>query len=272
MHAHIAMGMAADCKAALEALLLKLTPLADQTFLQECMSYKRSDRAAYDIQNKISITKHRIHPVTLFDSINRLAPEDAIFTIEVGSAIIWANNLLQVNGKQRFIWSSNLATLGFALPAGIGAKLCMKDRPSIIIAGDGSFDMLISDFITAVKYKAPIICLVLNNRALRFSGSDENLESAAHFGTQLDNPDFSALAKAMGGDGAKVQTLDELDGALEIAFKTQVPYILDIYLEPNAKPVPPLINPKMNLAFATSRFKRFFSKLHNGNNSTEHVN
>lgn len=256
LHAPITMGMAADCKAALKQLLLKLKPQNEEYFLNECIEHKEADFSVYELQKRISISKHRIHPVTLFESINKFAPENAIFTIEVGAAIIWANNFLKLNGKQRFIWSANLATMGYSLPGGIGAKFCLKDRPSIIISGDGGFDMLISDFMTAVKYEIPIICLVLNSSALQTIDQNPN-----HDSTQLLHPNFAALAKSMNGDGAIVNVLDELDEALKKAFSSKRPYILDIHIEPNVMPIPPVINTRMALALARSRFKGFFSKL-----------
>ncbi len=254
LHAPITMGMAADCKATLQQFVSQLKPQNDKSFLKECLEHKHSDTMAYELQNRISVSKHRIHPVTLFESINKFAPENSIFTVDVGVAIIWANNLLNMNGQQRFIWSANLGSLGCALPDGIAAKLCMPDRASVIITSDDSFDIFISEFMTAVKYKAPIVCIVLNSTALHLADQKD-----ADEGETLV-PDFAALAKSRGGDGATVRVLDELDSALKKAFSSKKPFILDVYLEPNAKPIPPVINPRMALALARSRFKGFFSK------------
>ena len=261
LHAPISMGMAADCKAALQKILKELSQQGDKMFLKECCEHKKFDLTVYDIQNRISISKHRIHPVTLFDSINKFAPENTIFTIDVGVGIIWGNNLLNMNGKQRFIWSANLGSLGCALPNGIAAKLAMPDCCSVVISSDDSFDTFISEIMTAVKYNAPVVCIVLNSAAFRRIDKTES-ENDAFIAT-----DFAASGKARGADGATVRVLDDLDAALQKAFASKRPYVLDVYLEPDAKPIPPLINPRMALALTKSRFKGLFSKLSGADNA-----
>lgn len=259
LHAPISMGIAADCKLALQQLLKKLKGNNDDRYLQQCMANSKTDKRLYELPTRIAISKHRIHPIFILEGINKYAPTDTIFSVEVGESVIWANNYLKTNGKNRFVWSANLAALGFALPAGISAKLSYPNRCSVVLAGDFGFATLIADFITAVKYQAPIICIVLNNKALQSSDYSQGVITDAALGETL-SPDYATLAKSMGGDGASVTVLDELDSAIERAFKTKVPYILDVYVEPEARPIPPVINTNMALAFAKSRFKRFFAK------------
>jgi thiamine pyrophosphate-dependent acetolactate synthase large subunit-like protein len=196
-----------------------------------------------------------IHPQALTERIGMLADEDAIFCVGTGSVTVYCNNYLRLNGKQRLLWSWNLASLGWALAAGLGCKLAAPQRQVIVPVGDGDFHMLIADLITFVKYQLSVIFIVYNNASYRFIELEESGEGNPAFGTHLLNPDYVKLAEAHGAFGIKVTDYSQIDSALQSAFASGKTAIVDVRVNPNELFIPPKITPKMAYSFAESKVK-----------------
>jgi thiamine pyrophosphate-dependent acetolactate synthase large subunit-like protein len=202
----------------------------------------------------------RLHPGTLSRMIGEHSPDDTLFLVDAGTVTVWANNFLEIRGTQRFVWSSNLGSLGFALPAAIGAKFAFRTRPVVALTGDGGFGMLLGDLATAVRYRLPLVVVVFNNGSYQFIEYEEEAEGNPVFGTKLTNPDFVALSRAFGGEGKTVRLPEEVSEAMELAFASPVPFVIDARVNPAELYIPPLLTPRMVVAFAKSQIRSFFAK------------
>ena len=200
-----------------------------------------------------------LHPGTLSRMIGEHSPDDTLFLVDAGTVTVWANNFLEIRGTQRFVWSANLGSLGFALPAAIGAKFAFRTRPVVALTGDGGFGMLLGDLATAVRYHLPLVVVVYNNGSYQFIEYEEEAEGNPVFGTKLTNPDFVGLSRAFGGEGRTVRVPEEVPEALELAFASPVPFVIDARVNPDELYIPPLLTPRMVVAFARSQIRSFFA-------------
>ena len=125
--------------------------------------------------------------------------------------------------------------MGYGIPAAIAAKLVHPDRPVIALAGDGCFMMSVNELATARQYHAPIIVLAMDNAMY---GSIRMHQERAYphrdIATDLVNPDFAAMAQAMGGAGETVRTTEEFWPALERALKSDTFTVIHIHVDPDA--------------------------------------
>ena len=128
--------------------------------------------------------------------------------------------------------SGYLATMGFGFPGAIAAKIAYPDKPVFCITGDGGFSMAMADFVTAVKYKLPIVVIVLNNHELGMIRVEQMMEKYPNFATDLLNPDFAAYGELCGGGGNRVTKPAELEPAVIAAMSQDRPVIIDVETDP----------------------------------------
>ena len=151
----------------------------------------------------------------------------------------------------RFGLSGNLATMAPALPYAIGAQAAYPDRQVVAFAGDGSFTQLMGDFATAVKYDLPIKVVIIKNNYLGqikweqivFLGNPE-------YAVDLQPIDFASFAEACGGEGYRCEKPDEVRPALEAAFRSKKPAIVEATVDPFEPPMPAQATPQQALNFA----------------------
>ncbi len=252
----IEVGLLGEAREVLPALAEQVHERTDTSFLDRMRKEREKEVAGQDRRMEDGL----LHPGDLAGMIGDRAPDDTIFLLDAGTVTVWANNYLNIRGSQRFIWSSNLGSLGFALPAAIGAKFAYRCRPVVSMTGDGGFGMLLGDLATAVHYRLPLVVVVFNNGSYQFIEYEEEAEGNPVFGTKLTNPDFVALSRAFGGDGATVRSLKEVPEALDAAFSSRVPFVIDAFVNPNELYIPPLLTPHMVMEFARSQIRSFFAK------------
>jgi len=158
-------------------------------------------------------------------------PPDAVVVNDQTGVNYWMEWHFPVLGPRTFLYPVGSATLGYAVPAAIGARVACPDRPVVAVVGDGGFLFSVQELATAVKYRLPVVFLVVNDG--RF-GAIKWLQERL-FGrwgeADLANPDFPALARAFGADGVRLDGLDALPGALEKALAAPGPTVLDLPLE-----------------------------------------
>ncbi|MFU8878669.1 MAG: thiamine pyrophosphate-dependent enzyme, partial [Wenzhouxiangellaceae bacterium] len=183
-----------------------------------------------------------ISPPRLLAALSEVAPDDAIFIADTGTSTAWAARHLHVRPNQRFTLSGGLATMAIGLPGAIGAQLAYPERRAIAIVGDGAFSMLVGDLVTAVRYKLPIIIVVLNNAKLGFITLEQEAKGLPDWGTDILNPDFVALARACGAAGFCVTEPEELEAALSRALNETGPAVVEVVVDPDALIMPPTIN------------------------------
>ena len=178
------------------------------------------------------------------DSRDGMTPRNAILTLnkhlnentpvatDVGQHQMWAAQNLNFRRSRRFISSGGLGTMGFGMGAAIGASIASGER-AVLVTGDGSFGMCLNELATAVSYKTPLVILLLNNGVLGMVRQWQTLFFDRHYSnTVLDRKtDFVKLAKAFGADGERVTTPEELDKALNTAFDTDGPYLVECMID-----------------------------------------
>lgn len=150
-------------------------------------------------------------------------PVDAIVTCDAGENRLFMTHFYQTRGTCDFLQAAGAGPMGFAIPAALGAKLLYPERTVVAVCGDGGFAMTMNGLMSAIEHKIPIIVLVLNNSALGwvFHGSGE-------FAQKFNDFDLSAIARAMGCDGARVTRPDELESAIKGAVASRRPTVIDV--------------------------------------------
>ncbi|KRM22487.1 pyruvate oxidase [Ligilactobacillus acidipiscis DSM 15836] len=140
--------------------------------------------------------------------------------------------------QQKYTISSWLGTMGCALPGAIAASQAYPDRQVISINGDGAFAMVMEDFVTAVKYKMPLINIVLNNRKLAFIQYEQQSAGQLNYAIDLEDMDYAKFADAAGGIGYTVTNKQEFAAALKKAYKVKDrPVLINTYVADDA-PLP----------------------------------
>lgn len=169
------------------------------------------------------------HPMLFLMQLNNFLDERSVIVLDTGAHTIWAARYLQLTKRQRVLVSSRLGTMGFSLPAAIAAQLARPDDRVVVICGDGGIQMVIGELATAVQYQLPIILIIFNNNVLQNVATQQ----AARYGTDLHNPDFVALAKAYGADGAVIDGQTDVNEVLKQAFADRrVPFVIDLRCDP----------------------------------------
>ncbi len=183
-----------------------------------------------------------IRPQKVIHELNRLLPEDAMVTTEVGQNQMWVAHFLKVKAPRQFISSGGFGTMGFGLPAALGVKVAYPDRPVVDVAGDGSIQMVFQEFATAVAEDLPVTVVVLNNGWLGMVKQWQKLFNDERYsGTKLEkNPDFVKLAEAYGAEGVRVDRPSEVAEAIQRGLDSEVPFLVDILVDPEEDVLPML--------------------------------
>lgn len=221
-------------------VLARLTDLCDENVdrrfvetAQERMKKWLSSQSAIETSDEQPIKSARV-----MAELAKAAPPNAIFCCDTGTATAWSARHLRLKDEQRYTLSGGLASMGYALPAAIGAQLAYPDRRAFAIAGDGGFAMLMADFLTAVRYDLPIVVLVLNNSKLGFITMEQEVRGLPDYGTGLTNPDFAEIARACGGIGYRVEDPQALESVLAEAMAQGKPTIVDVLVDEDQLFVP----------------------------------
>ncbi|WP_413285521.1 acetolactate synthase 2 catalytic subunit [Vibrio sp. MA40-2] len=184
-----------------------------------------------------------IYAPLLLKQLSDSMPDSAIISTDVGQHQMWAAQHIQPREPQNYITSAGLGTMGFGLPAAIGAKIARPDDQSILITGDGSFMMNIQELGTIKRKQVPVKIILLNNQRLGMVRQWQSLFfDGRHSETILDdNPDFQALAAAFNIPGKTITTKQEVGPALEEMLASETAYLLHVLIdeEENVWPLVP---------------------------------
>jgi pyruvate dehydrogenase (quinone) len=236
----VEVGVVGDVKPTLEALLPRLTVRQDRTFLDDCV--ERHQEAYRKLDKRVTVGRGgAIHPQYLTHLIDQYAAEDAIFTADGGSPMVWALRHLRANGKRRTILSLTHGTMANAMPQALGAKKALPGRQVISLSGDGGLSMLLGDLFTAIQEKIPIKIAVFNNSSLGFVELEMKVEGLLDAYTNLQNPNFAHVAQAIGFHAARVERADELEAAVRDWISAPGPALLDVVVDRMELVVPPKI-------------------------------
>ncbi|MCZ6558486.1 MAG: thiamine pyrophosphate-binding protein [SAR324 cluster bacterium] len=159
-------------------------------------------------------------------------PPDAVLTVDAGNASAWVHRYYPYNTEDSFL-GPTVGSMGYGLPAAIAAKIAHPDRVVVGTAGDGGFMMTVLELATAVQYKVNIVQLVFNNSGLGTIRMHQEQDYPGRMvGTQLNNPDFAALAESFGARGFKVDAPEAFLPALKEALAADVPVVIEVITDP----------------------------------------
>jgi acetolactate synthase-1/2/3 large subunit len=229
----VSVPLVGDCRASLEQLNA-LTPSAPETaatakreqWLARIASWKEAQPLAYQQGTAIK-------PQYVVEQVCALTRGEAIITTEVGQNQMWAAQYYRFNHPNHFISSGGLGTMGFGLPAAIGAQIACPDKTVVDIAGDGSIQMNIQEMATAVQYGLPVKIVVLNNGYLGMVRQWQELFYGRRYSaTRIDHaPDFVKLAEAYGAVGLRAQRPEDVIPVLSEGLAVKRPVIMDFVVD-----------------------------------------
>ncbi|WP_333891010.1 ubiquinone-dependent pyruvate dehydrogenase [Mycolicibacterium gadium] len=240
-------GSVKDTLAELQPMLRQKTQREhlDRSLRHYSKTRKRMDDLAVNDRDRTPI-----RPEYVAGLANRLATDDAVFTADVGSPVVWAARYLTMNGRRRLIGSFNHGTMACALPLAIGAQTAYRDRQVVALAGDGGLSMMFGELLTLIQNRLPVKVIVFNNSSLNFVELEMKAAGIVNFGTDLVNPDFAAIAQAMGIFGRRVEEPSGLEAALVEAFDFDGPAIIDVVTARQELSIPPAITVEQAKGFS----------------------
>jgi acetolactate synthase-1/2/3 large subunit len=230
----VAVPVVGDCKQTLETLnrLLDDIDLGDMPdrhnpWVEKIQNWKATQPLAYKQDEE------KIKPQYVVEKLFELTEGKAIITTEVGQNQMWAAQYYHFDEPNHFISSGGLGTMGFGLPAAIGAQIAFPDKLVVDVAGDGSIQMNIQEMATAVQHCLPVKVAILNNGFLGMVRQWQQLFYDRRYScTTMDfSPDFAKLAEAFGAVGLRATKPSEVEPVLREAIATPRPVIMDFVVE-----------------------------------------
>ena len=257
--AAVDLGVVGDVRATLDALLPLLQQKRDGAHLAQAREHYGKARKALDDLAVGSSGKGLIHPQQIAKAISEQAAEDAIFTCDVGLPTVWAARYLAMNGKRRLIGSFWHGSMANAMAQAIGAQASFPGRQVISLSGDGGFSMLMGDFLSLVQLGLPVKVVVFNNGALGFIELEQKSRGFLNFGTEFKNPNFAAMAKAIGIRGVRIENPAEVDDGIAAAFAHDGPVLIDAVVNRTELAMPPAVTLEMAKGFTLYMVKAVMS-------------
>lgn len=203
-----------------------------------------------DIDENEKVIKNETHPENgeikmgeVVQLVSDITKGDAIIVTDVGQHQMYSARYYKFTNPNSFVTSGGMGTMGFGLPAGLGAKLGRPDKQVITFMGDGGFQMTMQELGTIMQYKIPVKMIILNNNFLGMVRQWQQLFFDKRYAsTEMENPDFVAISKAFNIPAKKVVKREELKGALIEMIDAAGPYLLEIKVEKKGN-VFPMIEP-----------------------------
>jgi pyruvate dehydrogenase (quinone) len=253
--AAVDLGVVGDVRATVAELLARLDQKSDNTHLVQAQQHYAKARQELDDLAVGTPGRKLIHPQQIAKAISEHAAEDAVFTCDVGLPTVWAARYLAMNGKRRLLGSFWHGSMANAMAQGIGAQAAFPGRQVISLSGDGGFTMLMGDFLTLVQHRLPVKVVVFNNSALGFIELEQKSTGFLDFGTELQNPNFAAMAEAVGIRGIRLEDPAEVDDGIAAGFAHDGPVLIDAVVNRTELAMPPSISMEMAKGFTLYMIK-----------------
>ncbi|UOQ78209.1 ubiquinone-dependent pyruvate dehydrogenase [Hymenobacter sp. 5516J-16] len=255
----VEVGLIGDVAATLRALLPLLNRKQDRHHLEKALANYRDTRDNLDELATGEPGDTSMHPQYVTRLLNEQAAENAIFTCDVGTPTIWAARYLRMNGQRRLVGSFNHGSMANAMPQALGAQLAFPGRQVIALAGDGGFAMLMGELLTLRQLKTPVKVVIYNNNSLGFVELEMKAAGILEYGTELENPNFAALAEAAGVRGIRVADPADLPGAIAEMLAHPGPVVLDAVVKRAELSMPPTIQKEQMMGFSLYTLKAIMS-------------
>jgi thiamine pyrophosphate-dependent acetolactate synthase large subunit-like protein len=232
------LGVAGSARPTLKLILDRVASKSDTRFWDKVGEERRKWDVLLDQQANLERSADRIHPQAVARAVSDLAKPDAAFVLDTGLNTLWSANWIRQSGAQRIIGSFNNAAVGTALGQANGVQALDRSRQVIALCGDGGFNMLMCEFLTAVHHKLPVKVVIFNNSAFGLITLEAQSVGLAPFreGIEFTNPDYAALARACGGHGFSATRPNELKAAINEALAIDGPAIIDAVVVSNELP------------------------------------
>jgi acetolactate synthase-1/2/3 large subunit len=230
----------ADAKEALQALLRRVKPNNHREWFESFHAYHRQEHE--------SVIHHELHAsgairmAEVVDKLSHLTNGEAILVTDVGQHQMIASRYYQFKNPRTNVTSGGAGTMGFALPAAMGAKLAMPHQQVIAVIGDGGFQMTMQELGTIMQYKIAVKVMVLNNNFLGMVRQWQQLFHGKRYSfTEMENPDFVKIAQAYAIPAKRVDQREELQMAIHEMLAANTPYFLEVTVgkEDNVFPMVP---------------------------------
>jgi len=244
------LALVGDVRHAITALLPRLAEGRDDTHLEAGLESYRKARKGLDRLASGASGRRPIHPQHLAARLSALAQDDAVFTFDVGTCTVWAARYLEMNGRRRLVGSLAHGSMANALPQAIGVQASHPGRQVISLSGDGGLSMLMGDMLTLIQEKLPVKIAVFNNGSLGFVALEMKASGFLETGTDLENPDFAAVARAMGMHAVRVEDPAQLDAAIAEVLAHPGPALLDVVTNSQELAMPPSITAEQVKGFS----------------------
>jgi thiamine pyrophosphate-dependent acetolactate synthase large subunit-like protein len=233
-----ALGVLGSARLTLKLLIEQVAPKTDTSHWDRLTDERRAWDRKLDQQADLARSADCIHPQAVARAISDLANRDAVFVLDTGLNTLWSANWIRQSGSQRIIGSFNNGAVGTALGQANGIQALDRGRQVIALAGDGGFNMLMCEFLTAVHHKLPVKVVIYNNAAFGLIRLEAESIGVAPYrqGIDFPNPDFAAFARACGGHGFAARKPDELKKAISDALAVDGPAIVDAVVAANELP------------------------------------
>jgi pyruvate dehydrogenase (quinone) len=243
------LGVVGDIKATLTALLPLLEQKHDVSHLTQAREHYRKSRESLDDLSIGRAGRRPIHPQQVAKAISDQAAVDAVFTCDVGLPTVWAARYLTMNGKRRLMGSFWHGSMANAMAQAIGAQSASPGRQVISLSGDGGFAMLMGDFLSLKQLHLPVKVVVFNNGALGFIELEQKSTGFLSFGTDFINPNFAAMAEAVGIRGIRLEDPAEVETGVAAAFAHDGPVLIDAVVRRTELVMPPSVTAEMAMGF-----------------------
>lgn len=220
-----------DCKEFLTELDKNIEgPLNTKEWINEIQS----------INKKKPIPEEGIQPENLLQFINNTIDDKTIIVTDVGQHQMWSALYLHPKGEKSFLTSGGLGTMGYGLPAAIGAQIANPDKRVVLVTGDGSFQMNLQELAIVRQYNLPITIVLMNNRCLGMVRQWQELFHQSNYSQTLFefSPDWELLAKAYGIKASKAECREDVDKIFIENYEGREPAFLDIRIDCNANVFP----------------------------------
>jgi pyruvate dehydrogenase (quinone) len=252
-----ALGITGSARPSIEKLLAKIKAKSDARFFQQVTHDRHRWDEMIDKQADLARSHDKLHPQAVARAVSDVAAANAVFVFDTGLNTLWSGNWVRQNGTQRIIGSFNNAAVGTALGQANGVQSLDRTRQVIVLTGDGGFNMLMGEFMTAVHHKLPIKVVIFNNSALGLITLEAESVGILPFRSAIEfpNPDFAAFARACGAHGFSVKQPAELPAALAEAFACEGPAIVDCVVVPDEMPNMPHVELEQVGNYALAKIK-----------------
>jgi pyruvate dehydrogenase (quinone) len=251
------LGVVGSVLPTVKLILEKVAAKSDTKFFDRVTKERKAWDEKLDKQSDLARSKDLIHPQAVARMASDLAKRDAVFVFDTGLNTLWSANWIRQSGSQRIIGSFNNAAVGTALGQANGIQALDRSRQVIALCGDGGFNMLMCEFLTATHHKLPVKAIVYNNSSFGLIPLEAESVGLPAFrkGTDFPNPDFVGLARACGGHGFRAAKPSELHDAIEQALAVDGPAIVDCVVAADELPNFPHLEFEKIENFAIAKIK-----------------